>query len=140
MSFLVAVATSNGESVDLHFGRAETLSVYEVAPDGSFGFVEERCVPHVPAARSCSEHAGCGGGCGSGEGHGACGVHAAGAATEQLAAQLEGVSYVLASRIGPKMAKALGVRGITALSIELPLEQAFQKLAVFDTRINRFRH
>lgn len=143
MSFLVAVATSDGEAVNLHFGRAEALNVYEVAPDGAFSFVEQRAIPAVPAGRSCSEGAGCSGGCsgqGAVAGHGACGVHAAGAATEELAARLEGVSYVLASRIGPKMAKALGVRGITALSIELPISQALQKLAVFDTRVNRFRH
>lgn len=140
MSFLVAVATSDDESVNLHFGHAEALSVYEVSPDGSYSFLKKRKVPSISFVHGCNESSNCSDGCGEQKDHGGCGVHAAGRAIEEIAMQLQDVSYVLASRIGPKMSKALGVRGITALAVELPLCQAFQKLAVFDARINRFRH
>ncbi|MGB9838021.1 NifB/NifX family molybdenum-iron cluster-binding protein [Methanothermobacter sp.] len=39
----VAVASSNGEEVDLHFGRASKLLIYEYS-DGKMEFVEERKV------------------------------------------------------------------------------------------------
>ncbi|MDR2032219.1 MAG: dinitrogenase iron-molybdenum cofactor biosynthesis protein [Azoarcus sp.] len=39
----VAVATQNGQGIDLHFGHADTFSIYELRSDGA-QFIETRAV------------------------------------------------------------------------------------------------
>lgn len=42
---LVAVATKNGQQIDLHFGHADAFAIYKVS-DSAIGFVENRSVEH----------------------------------------------------------------------------------------------
>jgi len=43
--FFVAVATKNGQQIDLHFGHAETFAIYSVHGD-AITFLENRTVEH----------------------------------------------------------------------------------------------
>ena len=52
MDILVAVASSNGQTVNLHFGRADRFRIYRITDDQS-EFLEERV--HTPAC-SGQEH------------------------------------------------------------------------------------
>ncbi|WP_413824489.1 MULTISPECIES: NifB/NifX family molybdenum-iron cluster-binding protein [unclassified Methanobrevibacter] len=40
----VAVASSNGKDVDLHFGKAKTLFVYDLIDENNIKFIEKRNV------------------------------------------------------------------------------------------------
>ena len=58
MSFRIAAATSDGINIDLHFGHADTLYIYEVHDDGSYKLVDRIHAPKILQD--------CGNGCGSG--------------------------------------------------------------------------
>ncbi|MDR0430339.1 MAG: hypothetical protein LBH58_07695 [Tannerellaceae bacterium] len=46
MSYRIAIASSNGESIDQHFGQAENFLIYEITTDGA-EFIEDREVTNV---------------------------------------------------------------------------------------------
>lgn len=140
MSFLTAVATTDGKNIDQHFGHAKSLKVYQVEEDGTFQLQEERLIPRVHApeepAGNHEENSGCG--CGGRRG-GGCGC---GRLRTMDVSFLDPVvntfadcRYILASRVGPVIDKAFGKRQITTFSIDLPVQEALGKIAVYETRI-----
>jgi predicted Fe-Mo cluster-binding NifX family protein len=50
----IAIASSNGESVDQHFGQAGSFLIYEVG-NGSIDFIEDRKLNHNPDGKAHSE-------------------------------------------------------------------------------------
>ena len=69
MSYKIAVATSDGLNVDLHFGSAPSFEIYEV--EGlDFQKVEKRDAPDLPEQKQFSSNAGCGTGCETGSNDG----------------------------------------------------------------------
>jgi len=97
----IAVASSDGKTIDEHFGRAKFFRVFEVEDSGDFRLIEER---HIPLSRSGSANAG----------------HPADAAIEQLT----DVDAVFANRIGPGAAFRLEERGIRAFVLAGPVDRA----------------
>ena len=74
----IAVATSNGVTIDVHFGQATSFHIFDVAEDGSYALVEQRGI--FPRSQGVSE-----------------GGNHADVTIEQLA----DVDVVLVNRIGP---------------------------------------
>ncbi|MBQ7159269.1 MAG: hypothetical protein IJS09_07610 [Treponema sp.] len=141
--YKVAVATSDGKTVDTHFGHALSFTIFVVDEEtGAFEDTEERTI----------EKAGCSGGeCGGAAQSDGSAVTDAGcggrngAAAESgvmdaIAAQLEDVDYVLVARIGPHAIRALSKHGITAYDIVLPIDEAIEKINGFRKKINARKH
>ena len=122
MGIKVAIATSDGLNIDLHFGQAKSFLLYEFK-DGKFELSEKREVPvddsAVVALRHCG---GSGGGCGGG------------AASGPLAPAVElllDCRAVVAAQIGQGMRRQLERNAISVFDIEISVEDALKKLAAY---------
>lgn len=120
MSFRIAAATSDGINIDLHFGHADTLYIYEVHDDGSYKLYDKIHVSEQP--QGCEN--GCGGGC-----------HGGGGAIIDTSF-LKGVKYVLAAKIGNGIEKSLLRNNITAFSVETTINNAVRKITIYEKRLN----
>ncbi len=140
MGIKVAIATSDGLNIDLHFGQAKSFLLYEFK-DGKFELSEKREVPvddsaevalrkaQGPQIESTFACPGGGGGCG-GSG-GGCG---GGAASGPLAPAVElllDCRAVVAVQIGQGMRRQLERNAISVFDIEIPVEDALKKLAAY---------
>lgn len=99
----VAVATTDGATINEHFGRASEFSVYEVNADGSYAQVRKIEVKEKQE-----------------------GSHESLETTVKL---LEGVEMVLAAQIGPKAIKALQEKGILGFGIGGSIDRALKSYA-----------
>jgi len=124
--YKVAVATSDGKTVDSHFGHVKSFLIFQVEEES--GKAEDIGERDVTAA--CSE--------------GSCGGHnGAGAETspmEEIAKELSDVDYVLVAKIGPHAIRALAKYDITAYDIVLPIEEAITKINDFRKKIKERRN
>ena len=93
--YRVAVASTDGESVNTHYGKSEIFYIYIVDDDEGYDLVEKRQVTPV-----CQD-----------------GFHNK-AAMETHVQQFTDCKYVIASRIGNGAIQSLTAAGITAM--ELP--------------------
>ena len=124
--YRIAVATSDGKTVDTHFGHARSFVIFAVDEDsGAFRDIEERTIDTAGCAGGECGGAGCGGRNGAGAGQNV---------MDAIAERLDGVSYVLVARIGPHAIRALARRGITAYDIVLPIDAAIAKINEFRKR------
>ena len=110
-TFLVAVATTDEKTVNLHFGHAEEFSVYRVNAETGEGTLAEK--------RRLTE-TGC-------DGEGCYGSEA----FDRIAEQLSDVEYVLAAKIGPHAVNALSRRQIIALDITAPIDEALRRVSEY---------
>lgn len=108
-TFKVAAATTDGISVNVHFGKADTFAVYEIATDGTPVFVEERTVTHP-----------CGGG-----------YHDENL-LEESAACISDCKYVLVSRVGPGAARVLAQAGCTPIELTGYIEDMIPRMIMYD--------
>ena len=153
MSIKVAVASSDGKNIDLHFGQAKSFLIYEFK-DGKFDFSEKREVPlpeegSVAGESSTSDFStsygsasygagfgcGSGGGCGSGTGcgggyGGGCGGGPSGPLSPAVTLLLD-VRAVVAAQIGQNIRRQLEKNAVSVFDIELPLDEALKKLAAY---------
>ena len=137
MGIKVAIASSDGLNIDLHFGQAKSFLIYELK-DNKFTLTEKREVPaeafaegqaQVPQIETTFACPGGGGGCG-GSG-GGCG---GGAASGPLAPAVElllDCRAVVAAQIGQGMRRQLERNAISVFDIEIPVEDALKKLAAY---------
>jgi predicted Fe-Mo cluster-binding NifX family protein len=44
--YRIAIASSNGETVNMHFGQAKNFLIYEIGGEGA-SFVEDRCIEDI---------------------------------------------------------------------------------------------
>lgn len=95
----VAVASTDGISVDEHFGRSKEFLIYEVEEGGAFKFLERRNVND-----------------GSNQSHDT--------VLQTTVELLEDMEVVLAKQIGPGAEKELRGKGVIALSINGSIEKA----------------
>lgn len=140
MGIKVAIASSDGLNIDLHFGQTKFFLIYELK-DNKFTLSEKREVPAEAFAEGALRLAqgpqiettfacpGGGGGCG-GSG-GGCG---GGAASGPLAPAVElllDCKAVVAAQIGQGMRRQLERNAISVFDIEIPVENALKKLAAY---------
>ncbi|MDR2501087.1 MAG: dinitrogenase iron-molybdenum cofactor biosynthesis protein [Treponema sp.] len=114
MSYKIALTSSDGESIDLHFGKTSAFTIVEVDErDGTWQLLETRTLAAGP---SCGPASGCGGG------------------HERLAAALTllaGCEYILTAKIGPKPQAFFRRAGITALEAPPSLAAAIPPLNAY---------
>ena len=140
MGIKVAIATSDGLNIDLHFGQTKSFLLYEFK-DGKFELSEKREVPVDDSAMLALRQAqgpliettfACpGGGDGCGGSGGGCG---GGTASGPLAPAVElllDCRAVVAAQIGQGMRRQLERNAISVFDIEIPVEDALKKLAAY---------
>jgi len=114
MKYKIAVTTSMGDIVDLHFGQADNFSVYTVdSESGEYTLSEKR---FIDEAGFCGQSV-------QNSGHSCNGERA-----EYIAKLLSDCAYLLTGRIGPRQQGNLLSFGISALETPYPLGFAVKKL------------
>ncbi|WP_051537892.1 NifB/NifX family molybdenum-iron cluster-binding protein [Treponema sp. C6A8] len=93
--YRIAVASTDGDSVNIHYGKSNLFYIYYVDDETGYDLVEKRSVTPV-----CQD-----------------GSHLR-SAMEESVKLFEDCKYVVASRIGPGAAQALTSAGL--ISMELP--------------------
>ena len=133
MGLKIAVATSDGLNVNLHFGQTKLFSIYELRGD-NFELVEKRAAPANQSqdAEELKAGSGCGG-CGNGSGGGCCagGVGALSPAVENLL----DCRAIVAAQIGGNVRRQFERNAISCFDIELPVKEALEKLAAYYKKI-----
>ena len=136
MSLKVALASSDGKNIDLHFGKTEKFYIYELKDKG-FELVESRDAPKQEEKESSADSecipdggAGCGGGfgCGSGCGGGC------GGASGPLSPLVEGLldcHAIVAAQFGQNVRRQFERNAVSVFDVELPIDEALEKLAAY---------
>ena len=136
MSIKVAIASSDKLNIDLHFGQASQFEIYELLGD-HFEFLETRKAPKAESTAGEDTASGAGFGCGSGFGGGCgsgCGGGCGGSAGGPVSPVVESLldcRSVIAAQIGQNMRRQFERNAISVFDIELPIEEALQKLAAY---------
>ena len=104
-TYRVAVASRDGESVNMHYGKADIFYIYIVDDEVGYDFLETRNVTPV-----CQE-----------------GSHNQ-AAMEQSVEQFTDCKYLVASRIGSGAIQALTAAGITGMELPGSIDEAMLKV------------
>lgn len=98
----VAVASTDGTTIDEHFGRAKEFIIFEVADDGSYEQLEIRAItPH------CS-----------------CGGEAPSHPSDVTVEQLSDIEAVLVNQIGPGATRSLEAKGVKAFTLKGSIDKA----------------
>ena len=120
MSYLVGVATTDGENVNLHFGAAQRFLVVRVDEQtGAFEPVEWREVPEAPDTWGANVSAP----------FLAPQGHKAHQVTHAVVAQmLSDVEYLLVARIGPHAQQIVAAKGLKFVMDEAPIADAIRRL------------
>jgi predicted Fe-Mo cluster-binding NifX family protein len=106
--FRVAVASTDGYTVDTHFGRAYDFYIYQYLVD-EWIFVEKRTVSPV-----CQD-----------------GQHSV-AAMQKNISQFADCQYVVASKIGTGAMSALQSQGIVPMSLPMDINDALEKIYTYN--------
>ena len=126
MAVKVAIASSDGLNIDLHFGQAKEFIIYE-AQNGAFVQIERRELPEV--AEALDAGFACGSGCGGGGG-GCCGGGAGGPLSPAVEL-LSDCRSVVAAQFGQIIRRQFERKAISVFDIELPVAEALEKLAAY---------
>jgi predicted Fe-Mo cluster-binding NifX family protein len=145
MSYLIAVATSDGKNIDLTFGATDSFHVYEVEgtaftlkevrraviqdqqasdPEGS---CNKEC-PDIPAINA----GGCGNGQGCGEGGGGCGGGGHSAKVDIIS----DCRSIVCKKIGFQAQKQLEKKAIASFDVECTVEEALTKISTYFSKID----
>lgn len=138
MAYRIAVASTDGEHIDTHFGHADHFLIYEVYEEGDEGHapgdVEE--LEDRPARPACGSDIHCGGIENSEERES---VPASSDPMDAAARNLADIDYVLAAMAGPHAVKTLEKYDVTVFSVVLPIPDAIQKISIYRKRSGRTR-
>ena len=128
MSYRIAVASSDGARVDLHFGAASFFSIYEVDDGGHYSLLEQRTVsqPEADGPPAACAPAACGSGA-CGQGGGGCGAAGPSARVELLS----DVRAVVAAKIGFNVTKQLEKKAISGFDVDCTVQEALTKITKY---------
>ena len=104
MTYRIAIASSNGETVNEHFGQATGLLIYEIGEEG-VRFVDDRTVRLIPGEAAHTE-----------------------GNMERFAEALHDCSAVFVRRIGARSAGYLHRRHISTFEVDFTLHHIFTTL------------
>ena len=106
MSYKIAIASYDGESVNQHFGQAENFLIYEIS-EGKIDFIEDREVAAACSSNECSHNE---------------------ANFENLVELLKDCKAVFALKVGERAVKYLLVYGIQSFAVDFSLNHIFETL------------
>ena len=105
MSLKVALASSDGKNIDLHFGKAEKFYIYSIDDEVGYDLVEERLVEPV-----CQD-----------------GSHQI-SKMEESTLRFTDCKYIVVSRLGAAAGAALSAHGITAMELPGTIDDAILRI------------
>lgn len=130
MSYKIAVATSDNQLVDLHFGAADKFQIYSV--EGvDFQFLEERRVNIVGNQNLAVGSANYANGCGERKQSG-CGGGEKSAAVELLS----DCRAIVAAKIGRNVLKQFEAKAISTFDVEVSVNDALTKIVNYYYKID----
>lgn len=143
MSYKIAIASSDGEQIDLTFGAAQRFIIYE-AEDGAYRRLEERKVSDSEEERPADSRAeasceslqsgnGCGSGCGGGSGKGGCGGPEG---ISEKVRRVEDCRAIVCKKIGFQVQKQLERKAISAFDVECTVKEALDKITGYYNRMD----
>jgi len=116
MEYKIAVTTSAGDTVDVHFGQADNFSIYTVdSESGAYTFSEKRIIDEVDLHDGNQQQSNHGCSCN-------------GEKVVYIAKLLSDCAYLLTGKIGNRPHSILLGYGISTLEAPYPLEYAIKKL------------
>ncbi|MCH5265585.1 MAG: hypothetical protein J1F02_06775 [Lachnospiraceae bacterium] len=118
MAYKIAVASSDGISVDLHFGAASEFRIYQME-DGEYSLLEQRAVEESEEITGGRGGAGCGGG------------------ALQKVEQIGDCRCVVCRKIGFQMQKQLEKKAIPYFDVSCTVEEALGKIMIYFDRIDK---
>ncbi len=114
MGYKIAVATSDGIHIDLHFGQTEEFTIYQIFEDDRYERIETRRLETIQAC-SHQSASGCGG----------CGTKKS---KNERVSLIEDCRCVLCAKCGLGTETELGKRHITSFVIEKKIDEALPKI------------
>lgn len=136
MSVKIAVATSDGKNVDLHFGKAEKFQIFALQ-NGKFVFLEERKsvksenLAETSSSNCASQNCGNGNGCGQSGGCGGGGCGESSGIESPNVTLLSDCVAIVASKFGKQIMRQFERKAISVFDIECPLDFVLEKLASY---------
>ena len=124
MSYKIAVATSDGENVDLHFGSTKVFQIYQ-AEGEKFDFLESRKVINADNAQIA--------GCNCGEGGG---NNCGGKEKSEAVEILSDCRAVVCAKIGRNILKQLELRAISSFDVSIPVKEALEKIVTYYNKVD----
>jgi predicted Fe-Mo cluster-binding NifX family protein len=118
MPYTIAVASSDGQYVDLHFGQTEDFYIFEVDE-------KTAALTALEKKKANPDSAGCSANC-RGNGH-----ETMMARIETVTELLAGCKYLLTAKIGPKPSDLLRRAGVIALESPPDISEAVLKLNTY---------
>ena len=131
MSYKIAVATSDGQVVDLSFGECEKFQIYEVNEQGDCVPAETRICQNDLKRTGGETAERSSGGCGCGGNRNAC--------TTMHSAKVERLSdcrCILCIRAGEKVKKLFDAKAVTLFEIKGDIPALLKKIIIYYARIN----
>lgn len=142
MSYKIAVASSDGITIDAHFGSTTQFYILQVNDDESYQILEDRRVSEsVPGSTqdSCS---GAKDGCGNRQ-QGSCGNHQSGGcgghSDASINAKVELIAdcrCLLCLKCGPGAERQLERKAITVFQIDISIENALKKIIPYYSKLD----
>ena len=131
MAYKIAIASSDGINVDIHFGAAQSFLIYAVKDDGTFSEQEKRNVPETAESSNAgnSSNGGCGkDGAGCHGNGGGCGQ---GAGISPKVELISDCHCVVAAKIGFNVIKQLERKAIASFDVETTVQEALEKITKY---------
>lgn len=132
MGYRIAVATSDGVNVDLHFGAANAFAIYDV--EGlDFKKTEARVVPDSEGTPSQGCSSGSGSSCDSG-----CGDRNRCHGVEKSPAveMLSDCRCIVCTKVGRSIIRQFEQRAISTFDITMPINEALPKIVGYYHKID----
>jgi predicted Fe-Mo cluster-binding NifX family protein len=117
MPYKIAITSTDGQTVDAHFGRADCFYIYDVDDSGAYSQTGLRSVQPLPEIQ---------GGCRHNE-----------QGIKPLINALSDCRYILTAQIGKRPQMLLNRSGITALESPSELSEAIGKLHKYHIKTNK---
>lgn len=130
MKYKIAIASQNGENIDVSFGGAKEFLIYEVE-DEHYIYLQKRSCPlepgddQLPGCEPGSTRGGCGsgGGCQHGE-------------NSPKIRLIEDCRVVICKKIGFGVCKQLERRSITAFDVQCSINEALDKITAYFAKVD----
>lgn len=140
MSYKIAIASSDGVNVDVHFGAAESFLIYSVPDDGKFEFADKRTVPEASEGGTdgagCNDNSQAKGECGSSGCHGNGGGCGQGQGALGKVELISDCRAIVAARIGFNVTKQLERKAISGFDVETTVQEALEKITQYFYKVD----
>jgi predicted Fe-Mo cluster-binding NifX family protein len=121
MAYKIAVTSSDGQNIDLHFGRADEFLIFEIEENtGAFHHAETRKIDKTGGTVTAPPASGC--------------IGSRDELLERAAELIADCKYLLTRKIGFKPEKILRQHGVSCLESPPNLQLAVQKLNAYQQK------